>query len=553
MESFCAVELFRHSLTSFGLAYGTYTADGDSGVERAIRTAMTTPYQHHNVLIQKIDCVNHKLRSFIKQVGEIIKRATSISGEQKKNLIKSLRTTLRFKLRAVFQQHADGDPEELGNDLRRTVFHFFNLHEFCTNCHPIGVHTEITSEATLNLIKIKFTEVLYAYTYTLIRNWSTNLVECFNGVVAMVTGGKRINFSLRDGWKFRFALAVLNWNELCGVSYYYNKIFNLRTPVELQSFIVSQIKHRTSNNQARPGVNRRREIIANNPHNQPANEYGVRESDMETVNQEVLFQLKRDYLQSNTVFQENANSTVIQYSRHTREEFLALKRFFLFSDDAASLLGRQQVDRWPNVLNGIIYQDTMNRLALQREYDNVTEGLRQFVAIHRNRTVERMGLVVKHAIPWLISKIHGRISTGDLLFVQRLEYDTIDQAIANRNAPWLSNHDPTQMYVNSNLYRDIQISLFIVNHDSQNIRNAQLLHVTNEDPHIVQVNYDPLFMTNVRNGVSRLRYLENFYFYQLLECVNPRHERGFVSLRVYNNVVENFINLPRWRDLNDFF
>lgn len=61
---------------------------------------------------------------------------------------------------------------------------------------------------------------------SLVENVDTNSVERFNSIVAKLVGGKRINFSQRNGYQGRCAAAVVSFNKKSAISSLQNDILN---------------------------------------------------------------------------------------------------------------------------------------------------------------------------------------------------------------------------------------------------------------------------------------------------------------------------------------
>lgn len=81
---------------------------------------------------------------------------------------------------------------------------------------------------------------------SLIQDVDSNIVEQFNGIIAMLVGGKRVNFSLGNSYETRCFAAVIQFNTSRLHSEVCRNIFNL----ESNQYIQELEKKTEANNQA---------------------------------------------------------------------------------------------------------------------------------------------------------------------------------------------------------------------------------------------------------------------------------------------------------------
>lgn len=217
MEAALVSEGFRSSQELHGLIYNKLIGDGDSSVNKALQS--NKPYKH--VEIEKIECRNHLLRNF---------RSKIITLSKEKSFDKDVKSILKAKVKKMsnyviaaikFRKMENVSAAEqiklLKSDVLNVGHHIFGDH---TNC---AKYFSCTNQGGFNFIPRfeqsplfdPFMKALRHLSYnagSLIQDVDSNIVEQFNGIIAMLVGGKRVNFSLKNSYETRCYAAVIQFN-----------------------------------------------------------------------------------------------------------------------------------------------------------------------------------------------------------------------------------------------------------------------------------------------------------------------------------------------------
>lgn len=103
----------------------------------------------------------------------------------------------------------------LYKDINASIFHAFDIHENCNRqlCQHMGLDDTNPFFGSLLWQKIKTVVAQLAdKAHSLIEDVDSNVVENFNGVIAKMVGGKRINYAQRRSYQARCAPALISFN-----------------------------------------------------------------------------------------------------------------------------------------------------------------------------------------------------------------------------------------------------------------------------------------------------------------------------------------------------
>ncbi|XP_049821547.1 uncharacterized protein LOC126265075 [Aethina tumida] len=125
MEQDIIVEGFNNSIEMHGLKYLKFIADGDSSVFKNIKEKV--PYGHEVV---KIECMNHVLKNFSKNLYKIKKDTQGVPVDARKMLKSDTINELNKSVQSAIYANTQ-DPENLRADIRNSIYHVYGNHSAC--------------------------------------------------------------------------------------------------------------------------------------------------------------------------------------------------------------------------------------------------------------------------------------------------------------------------------------------------------------------------------------------------------------------------------------
>lgn len=225
METSIILEGFKKSVEMHQLKYVKLIGDGDSSVYKKI--CLDKPYGS-SVTIQKIECTNHLLRNFITKCIELSNKIRSSRSDYvSPNLRKILRTNvirLRTGIKSSINYHSkQGNSlnEQVTNiirDIKNLPFHVFGQHNECatyfckgSKSEEINYIPEMHKCGLLQDLQVCGNRLIQN-AHSLALNLTNNPAETYNSVVSKFVGGKRINFSIKNGYDTRCRAAGIRYN-----------------------------------------------------------------------------------------------------------------------------------------------------------------------------------------------------------------------------------------------------------------------------------------------------------------------------------------------------
>lgn len=228
MEWQSIVEGFEKSVELYGIRYLILVADGDSNTHAKLLERR--PYGHRTIV--KRGCTNHIKRNFRKHLET---SATGCPRGLNKIVCDNFERIRRDVCCAVEFRKNENKPESekialLKSDLNNIVFHIVGQH---TNCPQYIKKSCIRDEnyvpaltacGTLEKI-LKIMRSLVYCAKDLLLGETNNVAEHFNSIVAMLSGAKRINFSLSNAYGYQANAALVQFNTQTALSSFYHTIF----------------------------------------------------------------------------------------------------------------------------------------------------------------------------------------------------------------------------------------------------------------------------------------------------------------------------------------
>lgn len=235
MEAQGILKGFQESEQTYGVRFKTLVADGDSSVYNKLLENKI----YGNRTITKIECRNHLYRNYRKKL-ESFKSKTKEFGLTARKIVQKHIPQLLHCLNIIVKEcqvrKANGQVKsenirELELDLRNIPFHVFGSHSKCR-----AFYCNSQNNSSLNIVSFLqkdniWNRLMAAHNRlvnncnSLFENETSNSVENFNALVSKFVGGKRINFSLGQNYRYRCAGAVTHFNTKAGLSRISERIF----------------------------------------------------------------------------------------------------------------------------------------------------------------------------------------------------------------------------------------------------------------------------------------------------------------------------------------
>lgn len=211
MESELILEAFKGSEKDMGVRFVKVIADGDSKTFKAITDAKI--YMNPPVNLEKVECRIHLYRCAYGRLTKL----KFLSSAKIERLINGVQCARKHWAEMDLPFH------EMANKLRQNIVcvphHVFGNHSKCDsyycdfNKHKSDVNFIPDMENSGELQKIyEAMGRLLDNVPSLLLNYDTNRVECFNSVLVKHNGGKRVNFTAAGSQTGRNDTSVIDFN-----------------------------------------------------------------------------------------------------------------------------------------------------------------------------------------------------------------------------------------------------------------------------------------------------------------------------------------------------
>lgn len=229
MESAIILELFQTSVSKYKLIYKTLISDGDSSVHQLIIDHNV--YATHDVIVDRVNCVNHLLRRLSTNLQNILKLSQLKKQVNLKQVITEAEQRSAKAIRAAVRHlNSTKDSHQIKivrmrEDLENIPFHAFGQHK---NCNQYYCDNKPETNNVETMVRLNIWNIVYGYYSRCISvpedflmNASNNPAECINNVIASKIGGKRTDPCKLGGYNIRVAFAVIQFNSKAAVSNIY--------------------------------------------------------------------------------------------------------------------------------------------------------------------------------------------------------------------------------------------------------------------------------------------------------------------------------------------
>ena len=516
MEADILAEGFSMSLQTHGLKYSYFVGDGDSSVYPKLLEIM--PYAPEEV--KKIECRNHILRNYHKHLREDIykaKGAARLGCVEQRKLVQFRAQRLINAINGAIRHHKNlNDVSEkekikgLQKDILNSARHVFGDHAMCATtgnyfCKKQDEQNHVPDLEKTGVFQaiMKILNRVKDQADSLIHDVSSNKVENFFSQVAKLNGGKRINFSLKDGFKSRCNGAVIAHNTGCLHSLIHEKLPR-KSPNKLMMKIEANL--------ARKKANAKRRLFIGNAQKlkwRQSRTVGYESNAFATVSDEAkmnfiqtlsLDENQIQILEGSTLQQSNCSSW-----HNERRKRLTASNFGTVCKLRKTTSKQLVAYRIMNGLSG-----SLPALAWGREREtSAIEGLQNKMGI----SVKRCGFFVDKDFPYLGASPDGLVDHDHVVEIKcpssARYFKTIKDAVIAKKCNHLKVVDDQIILNRRHSY------FFQVQGQMKITGRSKCYFVTwiPEDIHIIVVDFEPMFWLK-RMEVQ----LKSFYLNNRLPC-----------------------------------
>lgn len=347
MEWHSILEGFQCSFELHGIRYMKVIADGDSGTYQKLLEHK--PYGDRCIL--KYECRNHLRRNYRKQLEPAI---TGCPRGLRDHVTKSLGRIVRDVNSATDYRSKEIKSDEekvtlLKSDISNVIHHVFGDNSSCPSyildrCDELD-ENYIPAMKTGTYEKLSQpTRRLMFYASDLLRGHTNNPAEHYNSIVAKFVGGKRINFSLSNSYRYKANAAAVQYNERFPLKALYRTKFQGKPP-KLSTKVQLKRLRKTDLDKKRRKIRKEKKIFPKKfcRNKQKGTGYGVQPDlpPLEFQNEMKIFTEKLEKYQNERISIEQ--QTREKYRCPLREEVsrkLLLSSFFGSVCKARSLAGQ---------------------------------------------------------------------------------------------------------------------------------------------------------------------------------------------------------------------
>ncbi|GBP69097.1 hypothetical protein EVAR_87376_1 [Eumeta japonica] len=230
---------------------------------------------------------------------------------------------------------------------------------------------------------------------SLLEDVDTNVVERFNSVVAKIVGGKRINFSLRRGYRARCSAAVLSFNNPHPRHTLHKKILGQSPKSILKKIEIQRLKKREKNKTKPHKKNRtlRKEGIVQHDYGAMSTTPDMTKNELNIAKELFLLNLKqltsdKEKIQQSTSNQRNSN------------DWIELRKNMITASNFGTVVKRRETSSKAKLVQNILYKSNLRNIAaIAHGVENEELALQQ-LAMQEKVTIEPCGLFVDNEYPF---------------------------------------------------------------------------------------------------------------------------------------------------------
>ncbi|XP_072389723.1 uncharacterized protein [Diabrotica undecimpunctata] len=450
METDIIVEGFKRSVEMHRLKYIQLVGDGDSSVYNSL--CIKKPYGP-NILIKKIECINHLLRNYCSRLRDLAAKKIStkmkpVAPELRKRLSSNiLRLRLGIKTAIAYRRNETNNIEiqmkNLIKDIKNCPYHVFGQHTNCDQYFCKG-----SKENEINFV-IKLEECgllndilscgnrLIQHTHSLLLNMNNNAAETYNSVISKFVGGKRINFVLRGSYDTRCKAAAISFNEREHYFSDLHKKMTMKSPGKYTNKYIDQIKRvrnkRRLRRELHPVIKKKRKIA-------PADKnYGALDIEIPTSEKESFLESLQ---KSNEEIAKIEQSTRGQSTNFLWKEY---RHNRLTASNFGIVCKLRKSTNPANTTKKILFSDFHGSAATRWGQDHEAIAKLEFEAKY-NLKVRECGLFISAENPFLAASPDGSIDDDHIVEV-KCPYSacklTPEEAVKLKKIKYLTHEENT--------------------------------------------------------------------------------------------------------------
>lgn len=432
------VEGFLLSEEMYGVRYSKLIADGDSSVYSKI-----LEYRPYDTLtVEKVECRNHLLRNYSNKLRDIAMASfkSSSNKEEDKELrglylkarrvlgARILRCRTAVTKAIAYRKSQDGTLESKADNLRKDLIngpsHVFGEHGRCKDigyfCNGIPKDGEVNNVEDMKQCGI-YQKVMTAvncladYSTHLIQDVDSNIVEHYNSIIAMFTGGKRTNLVQRNSYRTRCAAAVVKYNT--GRPFYkLHKSITKSSPGDYSKLYEVRAKRKAENEldrrKKKPKARRSLDLASSTNDK----DYGphAQKPDLDKA----MFELKVSQHFENLAKSHEEIAALERLTVNQREskEWLEERRIRLTASNFGLICNRRPDSNCGPVVAKLLYSK-VDCAATRYGQAHEEDAIKCFEQLTGN-SVTKCGLFVDQELPWLAASPDGLVGEDAIIEVK---------------------------------------------------------------------------------------------------------------------------------------
>ncbi|XP_045484036.1 uncharacterized protein LOC123689155 isoform X1 [Pieris rapae] len=439
-------------------------------------------------------------------------------------------------------------PETLSsfrNAVLNSIYHAFGNYDKCEDYYCSKDKTTQSSmeiENTIFWFRIKMIiQTIISKSRSLLEDVDTNVVERFNSVIAKIVGGKRINFSLRRGYRARCSAAVVSFNNPYPRHSLQKKILGQSPKSILKKIEERRIQKRKLNKGKPHKKNRTLKKCHTVQH-----DYGD-QSTTPDMGPDELIKAKESFLEN--LRELTADKEKIQKSTiHQRDsnDWLELRKNMLTASNFGIVVKRRENSSKAKLVENILYKTNLSHVAaIAHGVENEELALQQ-LASQEKVMIEPCGLFVDHEYPFVGASPDGLIGQDTTVEVKcpKVAYKNSLEKVIRENKIQIWRYDKKEDIIklnkNCNWFYQVQGQLHVT-------RKKKCLFAVwsgeNKPLKTEIINKDDVFWETK----MKVKILTFYMDWLLPEIVDPRRARG-MPLRENEELLVRTDNVNQLRD-----
>lgn len=416
MEWQALLEGFQSSVEMYNMRYMKLIADGDSSTHPKL--IAHKPYQHR--YIQKIECTNHLFRNYRKQMEKASKGCPAGMKKVIDGSLDRIRKDIVCAVTYRKQQETTHSEKlaSLKSDIENVIHHVFGNHENCPDY--IKKHCKhddknyipaLIASGTVEKMMLPTRRLMYCAD-DLLKGETNNPAEHYNSIVAKFVGGKRVNFSLSNNYKYKATAATVQFNTKKALSAFYETNFHTK-PSPLAKKIESKRLQKCNREKARRIKMKALKIVRKRFKSvkDTGSAYGE-DCEKLSLSEDKFENEKRIYIEKIT--KNQANREMIEKETHDKHKsrlWQEVSPTLLIASNFGSICKARVLSSHVKELTNATHAETK---AMKHENESLPTALIQ-LASEQNMNIQNCGLFIDAELICLAASPSGIVSSSDMI------------------------------------------------------------------------------------------------------------------------------------------